>query len=229
MTSVPRRARVRRTFLVALAGFAVTAGLLLGGYAAWLVWGTSPQPSQVEQARTARVERELTHHPEVTHSASSPPSQESSAESSSDANAVMRIPALGDHWAYPVYNGTADQQLGKGLGHYAGTAGPGQIGNYAVAGHRSSYSGFEPFAELPDLVKPGDKIIVTASTGRYTYTVTSTERVTPDSVQVLRPDQGRGANPKDRLITLTTCTPRYGSTGRFIVYGKLTSGGPPRT
>ncbi|MDX3764002.1 class E sortase [Streptomyces sp. AK02-04a] len=193
----------------------MAGGLALGGYTAWLVWGTSPQPSRPEQARIARVERDLTR--------STP-----SPESSTDANAVMRIPALGTHWAYPVYNGTTTEQLEKGLGHYTGTVGPGQIGNYAVAGHRSSNSGFEPFADLPDRVKPGDQVIVAAPTGRYTYTVTSTQQTTPDAVQVLHPDQGRGANPRDRLITLTTCTPRYGSTGRFIVYGRLTSSRTPK-
>lgn len=217
MIGFPRRAGTARALLMAVAGLALTAGLAVGGYTAWMVWGTSPQPSRAQQARTARMEHDLAHRPRTQGK-----STDATAKST-DATAVMRIPALGARWAYPVYNGTTAKQLDKGLGHYTGTAGPGQTGNYAVAGHRSSNSGFEPFADLPDRIKPGDRIIVTASSTRYTYTVTGTQHVTPDAVRVLRPNQGRGANPKDRLITLTTCTPRYGSTGRFIVYGELTS------
>jgi len=193
-----------------MASATLSAGLGLGGYTAWLVWSTDGQPSRAEQARAAQVEKKL------IRGAPSP-------DAASDGPAVMRVPALGARWAYPVYKGTTDKQLGKGLGQYAGTAGPGQIGNYAVAGHRSSNSGFAPFAELPDRIKRGSRIIVTAPTGRYTYTVTGTQHVTPDAVRVLRPDQGRGADPKKRLITLVTCTPRFGSTGRFIVYGQLVS------
>ncbi|MEU2718702.1 class E sortase [Streptomyces sp. NPDC007205] len=211
---ITQQARPARALLAAMAGLVLAAGLVLGSYTAWLIWGTDPQPSRPQLVRTARIERDL------TRSSRGPGA---SPKSSTNANAVMRIPALGSHWAYPVYNGTTDKQLAKGLGHYTSTASPGEIGNYAVAGHRSSLSGFEPFADLPDRVKPGDKIIVTAPTGRYTYVVTSTQRVSPDADWVLRPDQGHGANPRDRLITLTTCTPRYGSTGRFIVYGRLTS------
>jgi sortase A len=208
-------ARVAWVLLAAISGVAVTVGLALGGYTAWLVWGTSPQPSRAQQARTVQVEKDL------TRGAPSP-------NAGRDDPAVMRIPALGSRWAYPVYNGTTAKQLDKGLGHYPSTAGPGQAGNYAVAGHRSSNSGFAPFAELPDRIKRGSRIIVTAPTGRYTYTVTKTQHVTPDAVRVLRPDQGRGADPKKRLITLITCTPRYGSTGRFIVYGYLTSHQRPK-
>lgn len=214
---IPRPGRTARALLVAMAGLALAAGLALGGYTAWLVWSPSPQPSLREQVRTDRIEHAL------IRSSLSP-----SPKSSTDANAVMRIPVLGKHWIYPVYNGTTDKQLAKGLGHYSGTAGPGEIGNFAVAGHRSSMSGFEPFADLPDRVGPGDQIIVTAPTGRYTYTVTGTEHVSPDADWVLRPDQGHGSDPRDRLITLTTCTPRYGSTGRFIVYGRLTSHRVPK-
>lgn len=135
--------------------------------------------------------------------------------------AVVRIPALGKEWRQPVYEGTGAEQLARGLAHYTGTALPGAQGNFALAGHRSSVSGFEPFAELPDAVGPGVRVDVTTERATYTYRVTATRRTTPGDDAVLDPDQGRGADPARRLITLTTCTPRYGSTGRFIVFGEL--------
>lgn len=135
--------------------------------------------------------------------------------------ALVRIPALGARWRYPVYEGTGAAQLARGLAHYTGTAAAGGRGNFALAGHRSSVTGFEPFADLPDAVAPGTRILVETASASYAYRVTATRHTTPGDDQVLDPDQGRGADPGRRLITLTTCTPRYGSTGRFIVFGEL--------
>lgn len=133
--------------------------------------------------------------------------------------ALISIPALGRSWQYPLYEGTGDAVLDKGMGHYQGTAEPGQRGNFAFAGHRSSDIGFEPLADLPDKIKTGDQVIVDTSTMEYVYRVTGTENTNPDDSSVLR-------STSDATVTITTCTPRYGSSGRFIVFGKLASETP---
>ncbi|WP_165845467.1 sortase [Streptacidiphilus pinicola] len=188
--------------------------MTLGGYVAWLRVGAAPTPDANQAARTDRLASALAR-PRGADTVAPP--------RAGDVVAVVRIPALGRTWAYPVYEGTDDAELSKGLAHYPGTAGPGGVGNFAIAGHRSSITGFEPFADLPDLVHPGDVITVTARGGVFTYTVTATQNVSPSAVQVLAPDQGRGADPAQRLITLTTCTPRFGHTGRYVVFGRLES------
>jgi sortase A len=182
-------------------------GVVTGLFTAWLSWGQSPLPTPAQQQTNHKIQAAWLH---------------PGTPIPGGALALVRIPALGKSWQYPVYQGTSLRVLGKGLGHYRGTAGPGQSGNFAFAGHRSSTSGFEPMAYLPNDIAVGDPVIIDTATAEYTYTVTATEYTAPDDVKVLQPDQGRGANPKRGLITITTCTPRYGSTGRFIVFGTLT-------
>jgi sortase A len=143
---------------------AIAAGSAVGAYAIWLRFSASAAPDASQLARTRQLALAL---------ASPPSSKGSSARPTprpGDPVAVVRIPALGRTWQYPVYEGTQDAELNKGLAHYSGTAEPGAVGNFAIAGHRSSVSGFEPFADLPDLVRPGNEIVVTAAGGVFKYT-----------------------------------------------------------
>lgn len=78
--------------------------------------------------------------------------------------ALLSVPQAGIR-NLPVLKGSQDRILDKGVGgYYEGTARPGQLGNFAVAGHRVSYSGV--FDHL-DKLKPGDKIKV--QTKKHTY------------------------------------------------------------
>ena len=79
---------------------------------------------------------------------------------------LLRIPAFGDKYEIPILNGTDLAILSKGVGHYSSTAQPGQIGNFAVAGHRVTHG--QPFSRMLELGK-GDKIIVETRQAVYTY------------------------------------------------------------
>jgi sortase A len=70
-----------------------------------------------------------------------------------EAIALLRIPAFGPDYEVPILSGTDLSVLSKGVGHYSSTAAPGQIGNFAIAGHRVTHG--QPFARLLDL-KRGD-------------------------------------------------------------------------
>lgn len=200
----------------------VAAGLMLGLFAAWLHWGTSPQPTAEQRAVNEQILRAWQARPTPAASGSGSDAARS-AQVPGGALALVRIPALGGDWQYPVYPGVSAGELAKGLGHYPHTAAPGAVGNFAVAGHRSSDTGFEPLADLPDDIRPGDAIVVDTPGQEYVYTVDATERTRPGDVAVLDPDQGRRADPARRLLTVTTCTPRYGSSGRFVVFAHLRS------
>ena len=69
----------------------------------------------------------------------------------------LHIPRLGRKYSVPVVQGVSLPDLSRGVGHYPSTALPGQVGNFAVAGHRATHG--EPFAHL-DLVKVGDSLVV---------------------------------------------------------------------
>jgi sortase A len=128
-------------------------------------------------------------------------------------------------WGLPIVQGTTKDELARGAGHYVGTAMPGGIGNFAIAAHRSTHD--EPFANI-DALKVGDKVYVRTRDWWFTYTlVKDNPNLTPTDVWVVDPVPGHpGATPNQALITLTTCTPRYGSTGRWAWWGSLTGWSP---
>ncbi len=144
--------------------------------------------------------------------------------------AIMRIPALGRDYHKVVVEGVAVADLKKGPGHYPGTAMPGQIGNFVVSGHRTTYGA--PFNRLDEL-KPGDAIVVETKDTWYTYRVTELSVVQPDAIEVTYPVPDKpGAKADKAVLTLTTCNPKYSAKTRLIVFADLTdttpkADGPP--
>jgi sortase A len=123
----------------------------------------------------------------------------------------VSIPKIGLHT--PYYEGVWLTVIDVGPGHWPGTASAGGYGNMVLAGHRVSHS--HPFRNI-DQLAPGDPIFVRDATGIYTYKVTSTEVVTPDSLWIV--DQKPGHD-----ITLFACHPPGSATYRFVVHGSLVS------
>ncbi len=143
------------------------------------------------------------------------------------AYAVLRIPRLG--LTVPVAQGIDKRAvLDKGYaGQYPGTAGPGEQGNFALAGHRNTHG--EPFRYVNRL-RAGDELIVEVRGRRYTYVVgqvlgETTERdvgvIAPVPRSLVKPEYGYGE--PGAYITLTTCTPEYTSKYRLVVWGTLRS------
>jgi sortase A len=120
----------------------------------------------------------------------------------------------------PVVSGVGEVQLAQGIGHYPSTALPGQVGNFAVAGHRATNG--EPLRDI-DRLQVGDEVIVETRDTWYVYTLERDEIVLPTDTWVIEPVPGQpGAEPTQELITLTTCNPRWASTERWIWWGSLT-------
>jgi sortase A len=137
--------------------------------------------------------------------------------------AVLRIPRLGDWNERPpvVVEGVSTADLKKGPGHIPGTALPGEVGNVVLSGHRTTYGApFERFDEL----QPGDAVVVETRDTWFTYTVTGTRIVRPSAVEVTYPVPGdRSATPTRRLLTMTTCHPRFSARQRMVVSAELTA------
>lgn len=117
-----------------------------------------------------------------------------------------------------VVDGVGVRDLQRGPGQYPSAAAPGAAGNFAVAGHRVTYSA--PFHRLDDL-REGDEIHVWDRNGdHHVYRFARQEIVLPSAAWVL------DSNPigSDRpIITLTTCHPRFSNRQRLIVFGELVS------
>ncbi|MGH8906314.1 MAG: sortase [Egibacteraceae bacterium] len=117
-----------------------------------------------------------------------------------------------------VVEGVGVEDLKKGPGHYTGTALPGQPGNFAVAGHRTTYG--NPFFDLDEL-QPSDQVWVTDRQGtQWVYSVVRQEVVSPDAKRVLNPDPLSTGRP---TLTLTSCHPRFSNAQRLVIFAQLTT------
>jgi len=122
---------------------------------------------------------------------------------------VITIPKIG--LSMMVVEGTGEAQLQAGPGHYPGTPLPGEQGNVAIAGHRTTY--LHPFYNLNELV-PGDSITIETLQGIFLYHVTTSMAVPPTDVAVV----DATSTP---TLTLTTCNPRYSASQRLVVHADL--------
>lgn len=113
-------------------------------------------------------------------------------------------------------SGVSAKELRGGVGHYPSSALPGQQGNFALAGHRTTHA--KPFTYL-DVLERGDEILVQDLDGRvWVYVVKATIITTPDDTTVLSGDPLAVGKP---TITLTTCHPRGSARERLVVFGVL--------
>jgi sortase A len=125
--------------------------------------------------------------------------------------AVLRIDKLGIE--VPVFDGTDDLTLNRGVGRIIGTARPGKPGNIGIAGHRDGF-----FRGLKD-ISVGDEVDLMMTATRTAYVVDQIEIVSPDDVRVLQPRSVPA-------LTLVTCYPFYfvgDAPNRFIVHASLAS------
>jgi len=199
----------------------ITAGVVALLFVGYLAFWTNVQADARAQTLTSNLVHSWDAHPHGP-AAQAPPGPVPMV--AGQAFAIMRIPRLGAGWSSPVIEGVTLPDLAEGVGHYPGTAAPGQIGNFAVAGHRRTHG--QPFANL-QLLRPGDKVVVETAAAFYTYQVDNDPNATivlPTAVWVIEPVPGKAtATPTTALITLTTCNPTWNSSHRMIVFGHLIS------
>lgn len=140
-----------------------------------------------------------------------------------DADGVMarlRIPSIGVD--LPIYHGTADATLAKGVGHLEGTSLPvGGADQHAVLTAHRGLAGATLFDNL-DQVKVGDTFTVEVFGQVLTYRVRDTQVVLPEQTQALYPQAG------EDLITLVTCTPLGINSHRILVTGERVTPTPQK-
>ncbi|WP_185995290.1 class E sortase [Nocardioides campestrisoli] len=203
-----------------LAELMLTTGALLAAFAFYLLVWTNVQTHYAQADHLEEFRAEQRQHPQGR----------TLEPRTGDGLNVLHIPRLGVDWEWVVVEGVDLETLNDGPGHFPGTALPGKVGNYAVAGHRATHG--EPFAALDQLVE-GDEVHVEAADGWYTYQVTWSRIIAPTQVDVVAPVPGQpGRRPTARTMTLVTCHPRWGSTERLVVGAQLVerrspAAGPP--
>ncbi|GAA1921437.1 class E sortase [Microbacterium aoyamense] len=145
---------------------------------------------------------------------------------------IMRIPRFGEDYAVEIAGGVSRERTldSIGIGHYPGAAMPGEVGNFALAAHRTTWG--KPFNRIAEL-QVGDPLVVETPDGWYTYRFRTLEYVRPDQVDVLLPvPQAPDVPAGMQYITLTSCSPMYSMTERIVAYGVFDSftprsDGPP--
>ena len=195
-------------------------GVLLLLFTAYQIWGTSVQEARTQSGLRTQLQHEtdnnairnaLAQESALDKLPTGPPVAAPHSVAPAEGNPVgdIRIPVIGLNQV--IVEGTNTPDLRKGPGHYTGTPLPGQAGNAAVAGHRTTYG--HPFYNL-DSVKVGDPIVVTTLQGVFVYDTTKSFVVSPSDTTVVDDVIGN-------QLTLTTCNPRFSATTRLIVQATL--------
>jgi sortase A len=129
----------------------------------------------------------------------------------SDAMGRLEIPSA--NVSVMVLDGTDDVTLDRAVGHIEGTAGPGESGNFGIAGHRDGF-----FRGLQH-VQVGDEMSFASLDGLARYEIEAIDIVAPEAVEVLDPTDHAS-------MTLVTCYPFYyvgSAPKRYIVKGRRVS------
>lgn len=200
----------------------ITLGVLLLLMVVYQLWWTNVTSAAAISNERARIIEQWSHPTPGQLSIAPAPSATAKPPSYGSGFALLYIPRLRDKvWGLPVMQGVGLDVLAQGAGHYPGSAMPGGLGNFAIAAHRATHD--EPFRNI-DQLQVGDKVYVQTRTAWYTYVLDKDEIVEPTDVWVIEPVPGQpGVKPKKRLITLTTCNPRWASYQRWIWWGHLVS------
>lgn len=202
--------------LGAIGRICITAGVLILLFVAYQLWGTGIREAQAQDRLEddfAEVLEEAEAVPSTTTSTTLPgetvPPPTIPPVAEGEPTARILIPAIGVDKI--VVEGVSLADLKKGPGHYPESPLPGQEGNAAIAGHRTTYGA--PFNRIDELVA-GDEIIVETVQGTFTYLVKEQLIVSPSQVDVLD-DKG------DDRLTLTACHPKYSARERIVVVAEL--------
>jgi len=219
-------------------------GVLVLLFVAYLLWGTGIFEASHQNALRHQFEQELGRTTGKSSSSTTQPNTQGSSPNSppqgctsSGQTTSTTLAGSGAHSLVPgtvpaegqpvgiiqipkisldkvVVEGTGTSDLRLGPGHYPGTPLPGQPGNAAIAGHRTTYGA--PFYDLNEMAT-GDPIYVTTTQGCFTYDVTQVRVVSPNDTSVVAAIDPT-STPE---LTLTTCNPRFSSSQRLVVQATL--------
>ncbi|HVF53587.1 MAG TPA: sortase [Actinomycetota bacterium] len=207
-------------FIRVFGKFLISVGVGVLLFVAWTLWGTGIYTAQQQD----RLEAEFGALPELKPGDEGPGLPPDDFEPGPGVPIFrMTIPSI--DLRKMVIEGVGVEELKLGPGHYPSCrAGfeaplctpfdavfPGEKGRVIVSGHRTTYG--QPFWDL-DRLKRGDTIDIDTRWGEFTYRVTKTEVVPPDSrAIVVQSDKAE--------LVLTTCNPKFSAAERLIVYAEL--------
>jgi sortase A len=167
----------------------IVAGLVLLGVGGYQWFHTAQaQKNSLAEAQTLLGEGQ-----KVQTNEGSTETAKEFAPQTGDTAGILYIPRLDAE--LPIVEGTDEDDLAKGVGHYKGTAYPGQNDQIVLSGHRDTV--FRSMGEL----ELGDHLTVKLPYGDFTYEIVDTKIVDADDRTIISP------TAPEEVLTLTTCYP----------------------
>ncbi|MCB7070616.1 class D sortase [Caldibacillus sp. 210928-DFI.2.22] len=189
-----------KRFLKILIGLLFTTGFILIGYALYHIWdGNNQVEKRIVEAK--KIVEQNNNDSQIDPS--------SLSYQKGETIGILKIPKLKKE--LPIIEGTDEEELEKGVGHYTGTAYPLQNDQIVLSGHRDTV--FRNFGEL----ETGDTFIVELEYGKFKYEIYEMDIVPADDTTVIR------STAPDEILTVTTCYPFYyigNAPERAIFYAK---------
>ena len=175
----------------------IVAGLLLLSFVAYQLWGTGIVESRSQTAIAKQFVKPQPIQPQL-----------------GGLVGRITIPSIGV--SKYVVAGVRLKDLERGPGLFPGSPMPGQKGNVAIAGHRTTFGA--PFSRIDEL-RGNERIILESKDGTFTYIVNGEPKI------VLATDTAvaKTTNPDIATITLVSCYPKWTSTKRIVVVATLDS------
>jgi sortase A len=194
----------------------ITIGLVVLLFAGYEVYGKAYQVNADQNRLNSQLDQQWAAKPAPSAGA---PTQ-AADPLPGEGVARLYIPKLAKKWV--VVQGVTPEDIKLAPGHYPDSEMPGQVGNFAVAGHRMP----SIFWDL-DKLQTGDTIVVETQTDWYVYAVTKNFITKPTQVSVVSSNPEKpGEKATAKMLTLTTCNPKWDNYERMIVWAEQTKTQP---
>jgi len=206
---LPSRQRYSAVLLREAGRTLISLGILVLLFAGYQNWVTDTTQHHSQRELDKEVTKVITGKPVTSVIGPNTPLPTSKDPGVGHWLGVLSIPTIS--LSQVIVDGTDKSQLQLGPGHYIGTAMPGEAGNVAIAGHRTTWG--RPFRNL-DKLHMGDQIFITTPRAAIMYRVVWIQVVSPSDTSVVAPT-------KTPSLTLTTCNPPYSAASRLVVRAEL--------
>lgn len=201
-------------------------------FVAWELWWTNSDADRSQDELAARTLHDFPGDPQSTPAGPVDPAEAAPVDRERHgtppvtpmdgvgAIGVLYIPRFGKNYGRPISQGVGSDVLDHlGIGHYPGTQGPAERGNFAIAAHRQTHG--QVFWDI-DKLSHGDYLYLQTREGHYTYRYRTTKIVHPSASEVLLPVPYQAENQAtESLMTMTSCDPPFTTHMRIIVSAQL--------
>jgi sortase A len=213
----------------------ITVGVLVLFFYVWYVWlgdivtGAKQDAAAVSLSETwAEVTKGIPEYDRESGSSEgagrSPKPPVVASPQAGAAFATIMVPRFGSNYVRTIAESVDVKNVlndpSTGIGHYSSTAPLGAVGNFALAGHRTTFGA--PFGKV-DQLRVGDRIYVETKKGWFVYRFRNIEFVYPTQADVLSNVPRETIVAQDRILTMTTCHPKTSAAERLIAYSVFES------